>query len=124
MHYAKSRRFGVASGQFHLNNWKEIDKVELALPWMYAHLLRKNMGLKRFKNAPGLCIRSPRCCRYCCPTTTNYARWAISKSKHVFVENPHNTMPEARKLWNYKEANIKFQGHVERFNPAFLALKD
>src|SRR5439155_2726817 len=52
---------------------------------------------------------------------------AIKKGKHVFVEKPlANTMDEARELVKLaREANIKFQvGHVERFNPAFLALKD
>ncbi|MEO6358524.1 MAG: Gfo/Idh/MocA family oxidoreductase, partial [Ferruginibacter sp.] len=63
------------------------------------------------------------------PTIThfNLCKAAITKGKHVFVEKPlANTMDEARKLVKLtKEANIKFQvGHVERFNPAFLALKN
>jgi len=52
---------------------------------------------------------------------------AIRKGKHVFVEKPlANTMDEARELVKLaKESNIKLQvGHVERFNPAFLAIKD
>jgi predicted dehydrogenase len=52
---------------------------------------------------------------------------AIRKSKHIFVEKPlANTMDEARQLVKLaQESNIKLQvGHVERFNPAFLALKD
>ncbi|HEY0354811.1 MAG TPA: Gfo/Idh/MocA family oxidoreductase, partial [Flavisolibacter sp.] len=52
---------------------------------------------------------------------------AIKKSRHVFVEKPMaNTMEEARALVKLvKESKIKFQvGHVERFNPAFLAAKD
>src|SRR5260221_12213579 len=62
--------------------------------------------------------------------TTNHFEWcekAIKKSKHVFVEKPlANTMEEARQLVKLaEESGIKFQvGHVERFNPAFLALKD
>ena len=46
--------------------------------------------------------------------------------KHVFVEKPlANDMEEARMLLKLvKESNVKVQvGHVERFNPAFLALK-
>ena len=63
------------------------------------------------------------------PTTAHHelCKMAILKSKHVFVEKPlANTMAEAREIVKLaKEANIKFQvGHVERFNPAFLALKD
>jgi predicted dehydrogenase len=52
---------------------------------------------------------------------------AVRKGKHVFVEKPlANTMDEARQIVKLvKESNVKFQvGHVERFNPAFLALKD
>jgi len=47
--------------------------------------------------------------------------------KHVFVEKPFaHTMDEARQLVKLaKESNIKLQvGHVERYNPAFLALKN
>ncbi len=52
---------------------------------------------------------------------------AIRKGKHVFVEKPlAYTIEEGRLLVNMaREANIKMQvGHVERFNPAYLALKD
>jgi predicted dehydrogenase len=52
---------------------------------------------------------------------------AIRKGKHVFVEKPlANTMDEARELVKLvKESNIKLQvGHVERFNPAYLAVKE
>ena len=61
------------------------------------------------------------------PTTSHFdlCKAAITKGKHVFVEKPlANTMEEARELVKLaKEANIRFQvGHVERFNPAFLAL--
>ncbi len=62
------------------------------------------------------------------PTTQHFAlcEMAIRNGKHVFVEKPMtNTMEEAKLLVKLvDEANIKFQvGHVERFNPAFLALK-
>ena len=51
---------------------------------------------------------------------------AIRKGKHVFVEKPlANTMAEARELVKLvRESNVKLQvGHVERFNPAFLAVQ-
>ena len=51
----------------------------------------------------------------------------VSEKYHVFVEKPFaNTMEEARQLVKLvQESGIKFQvGHVERFNPAFLAIKD
>ena len=52
---------------------------------------------------------------------------AVRKGKHVFVEKPlTHTIQEAKDLVNMiREANVKFQvGHVERFNPAYLAIKD
>lgn len=62
------------------------------------------------------------------PTTQHFrlCEQAIRNGKHIFVEKPMtNTMEEAKTLVKLvEEANIKFQvGHVERFNPAFLALK-
>jgi predicted dehydrogenase len=63
------------------------------------------------------------------PTNFHYelCAAAIRKGKHVFVEKPlAATMDQARQLVKLaKEMNIKFQvGHVERFNPAYLATKD
>src|SRR4030095_13329456 len=52
---------------------------------------------------------------------------AIKRGKHVFVEKPlANSMDEARILVKLaKESNIKMQvGHVERFNPAYLATQE
>ncbi len=62
------------------------------------------------------------------PTLSHFecAELAIKKSKHIFIEKPlSNTLEEARRLVDLvHEAGIKAQvGHVERFNPAFLALK-
>jgi predicted dehydrogenase len=63
------------------------------------------------------------------PTVSHFelCEMALRKGKHVFVEKPlANTMDEARKLLKLaKESNLRFQvGHVERFNPALLALKE
>jgi predicted dehydrogenase len=52
---------------------------------------------------------------------------AIKMGKHVFVEKPMaNTIEEGKAIVNMvKEANVKLQvGHVERFNPAYTALKN
>ena len=54
----------------------------------------------------------------------DYAVNAIKNSKHVFIEKPvTNTVDEAKQLLELaEEANVKVQvGHVERFNPAFIA---
>ena len=63
------------------------------------------------------------------PTLNHYdcAKMAIEKGKHVFIEKPiTKTIAEAEDLSDLvKQYNVKGQvGHVERFNPAFLAVKD
>jgi predicted dehydrogenase len=60
------------------------------------------------------------------PTISHFdcASRALKKARHVFIEKPVVTTPEeARQLMVFAdEANVKVQvGHVERFNPAFLA---
>ncbi|RZJ35370.1 MAG: Gfo/Idh/MocA family oxidoreductase [Flavobacterium sp.] len=63
------------------------------------------------------------------PTLSHYkcARVAIRSGKHVFIEKPiSNTVEEAEEIIALaKENNVLGQvGHVERFNPAFKAIKD
>ena len=63
------------------------------------------------------------------PTIFHYkiAEAAIKKGKHVFIEKPlTHTIQEAKKLIALAEKyHVKVQvGHVERFNPAFLAIKN
>ncbi|MEO8415060.1 MAG: Gfo/Idh/MocA family oxidoreductase [Ginsengibacter sp.] len=124
--------FGVGHlGKFHLNNWKEIDTVKLV--GFYdpsdenANMVKEKYGLKRFKSASDL-IEASDIVDIVAPTVMHYelCKMAILKSRDVFVEKPlANTMNEAKEIIKLtKEANIKLQvGHVERFNPAFLALK-
>ena len=63
------------------------------------------------------------------PTLSHYecAKKAIEKGKHIFIEKPiTNTLEEAEELLILKEKyQVKGQvGHVERFNPAFSAIKE
>ncbi|MDE3740641.1 Gfo/Idh/MocA family protein [Maribacter polysaccharolyticus] len=63
------------------------------------------------------------------PTLSHFdcAKKAMEKGKHVFIEKPiTNTLEEAEELLQLEAAHgVKGQvGHVERFNPAFLAVKD
>jgi predicted dehydrogenase len=125
--------FGVGHiGKFHLNNWKEIEGVELI--GFYdpsdenAHEVEEKYHLKRFTNPESL-IDACDAIDIVAPTTLHHeiCKMATLKSKHVFVEKPlAHTMDEAREIVKLvKEANIKFQvGHVERFNPAWLAAKE
>ncbi len=124
--------FGIGHlGKFHLNNWKEISDVEVVGFFdpsdENASLATNQYQLKRFTNINKL-LDACDAADIVAPTTSHFelCKAAILKSKHVFVEKPlANTMEEAGELLKLsKEANIKFQvGHVERFNPAFLALR-
>ena len=63
------------------------------------------------------------------PTLSHYecAKQAIAKGKHIFIEKPiTNTVEEAEHIRELlAEHDLRGQvGHVERFNPAFLAIKD
>lgn len=63
------------------------------------------------------------------PTLSHYecAKKAIAKGKHIFIEKPiTNTVTEAEHIRELlAQHNIRGQvGHVERFNPAYLAVKD
>jgi len=62
------------------------------------------------------------------PTVSHFdcAVQALKSSKHVFIEKPVVATPEeARRLIDLAmEADVKVQvGHVERFNPAFVAAR-
>tara|TARA_R100001369_G_scaffold82944_1_gene114890 strand:- start:3687 stop:4655 length:969 start_codon:yes stop_codon:yes gene_type:complete len=63
------------------------------------------------------------------PTLSHFdcAKKAMEKGKHVFIEKPiTNTLQEADELLLLeKKHQVKGQvGHVERFNPAFMAVKE
>lgn len=125
--------FGVGHlGKYHLNNWKEINGVELI--GFYdpnddtAQEVADKYQLPRFLDANTL-MEAADAIDVVAPTNCHFeiCESAIKKGKHVFVEKPlANTMAEARLLVKLAaESGIKFQvGHVERFNPAFLAIKD
>ena len=125
--------FGIGHlGKFHLNNWLEIEGA-IVIGFYdpndeHAKQITEKYGLKRFDDA-SLLMDQCDAVDIVAPTIYHYelCELALRKSKHVFVEKPlANTMDEARALVKLaKENNLKFQvGHVERFNPAFTALKD
>lgn len=63
------------------------------------------------------------------PTLSHFdcAKQAIEKGKHIFIEKPiTNTLQEAEAIRTLaSQHHIRGQvGHVERFNPAFTAVKD
>ena len=85
-------------------------------------------NIKRFGSAEEL-IDACQMVDIVTPTISHFenAAKALRKSKHVFIEKPlTTTLVEARSLIELaREANVKVQvGHVERFNPAFIAAND
>ncbi|MFM2361963.1 MAG: hypothetical protein RLZZ316_865 [Bacteroidota bacterium] len=119
-------------GKFHLNNWKEIKDVELVGFYdpndVTAQEVSEKYQLPRFLNAETL-IDACDAVDIVAPTNYHYdlCKLAILKGRHVFVEKPlANTMDEAKELVKLvKESNIKMQvGHVERFNPAYISVKN
>lgn len=124
--------FGVGHlGKFHLNNWKEINDTEVVGFYdpsdVAAQDVTEKFQIPRFLD-PERLMDAVDVVDIIAPTTYhfNLAKMAIRKGKHVFVEKPMaNTMDEARELVKLvKESAVKLQvGHVERFNPAFLAVR-
>jgi len=125
--------FGVGHlGKFHLNNWKEIEGVKLVGFFDpnndNAKAVTEQYGLKRYMDEDKL-MDACDIIDVIAPTDQHFSicMQAIRKGKHVFVEKPlANTIQEGRDLVSMvREANIKMQvGHVERFNPAYLAIKN
>lgn len=123
--------FGVGHlGKFHIKNWKEIDQIEIVGFYdpddKNAVEVTESFGLKRYSDMHQL-IEDADAIDVITPTQFHFevCEAALRKTKHVFVEKPlANNMQEASALLKLtKEAKVKFQvGHVERFNPAFLAL--
>ena len=119
-------------GKFHLNNWKEIEDVELVGFYdpddAIAKEVEERYNLVRFKDEESL-LNVCDAIDIVTPTQYHFAlcEKAVRKGKHVFVEKPMaNTMDEAKELVQLvQESKVKFQvGHVERFNPAFLAIQN
>ena len=118
-------------GKFHVANWLEIPDVEIV--GFYdpndeaAADTMERFGLKRFEAMETL-MDLVDAVDVITPTQFHYpvCEMALRKSKHVFVEKPlASDLDEANRLIKLvQEAKVKFQvGHVERFNPAFLALE-
>ncbi len=119
-------------GKIHIQQWKEIDGVELVGFFdpndEQAASTIAQYQVPRYSDMEQL-IHSVDAVDIVAPTTAHFdlAKACILNGKHLFVEKPlANTLDEARELVKLaEEANIKCQvGHVERYNPAFLALGD
>ena len=119
-------------GRIHINLAKQSDKLDLIGFFdpnqENSEKLEKELGVKSFATIDEL-IDAVDIVDIVTPTLSHYecAKKAILKSKHIFIEKPiTNSVEEAEEILILaKQYKIKGQvGHVERFNPAFLAVKD
>jgi len=119
-------------GKIHLKQIREIPQYQLvgffdSDPEM-AKRVSEELNITAFPSAIEL-IKNVDVVDVVVPTLAHYeyATIALRQFKHVFIEKPlAASIEEAKALVALaREANVKTQvGHVERFNPAFLAVKD
>lgn len=119
-------------GKIHLRLANQSDKYELV--GFYdpnsenAKKVESEFGYKSFETISEL-IDAVDVVDIVTPTLSHYecAKEAIKAGKHIFLEKPiANSVQEAEEIIQLaREYNVKGQvGHVERFNPAFKAVKD
>ena len=119
-------------GKIHLRLLQQSSKYELV--GFYdenpenALKIEKEFGYKRFDTIAKL-LTAVEVVDIVTPTLSHYkcAKVVIKSGKHVFLEKPiSNTVAEAEEIIALsKEYNVKGQvGHVERFNPAFISVKN
>ncbi len=119
-------------GKIHLRLLNQSEKYELVGFYdpdaSNAKKVAEEFGYKSFDTVEDL-IEAVDVVDIVTPTLSHHecAIKAISKGKHIFIEKPiTNTVAEAEDIRALVALNkVKGQvGHVERFNPAFLAVKD
>ncbi|WP_308992097.1 Gfo/Idh/MocA family oxidoreductase [Mariniflexile litorale] len=119
-------------GKIHLRLLKQSDKYELVgfydADENNGKKVEAEFGYKFFNSIDAL-IDAVDMVDIVTPTLSHYdcAKKAIAKGKHIFIEKPiTNTVEEAEHIRELlAENNLRGQvGHVERFNPAYLAVKD
>ena len=119
-------------GKIHLRLLQQSDRYELVGFYdenqQNAEKIEQEFGYRRFSTIATL-IHAVDVVDIVTPTLSHYkcAKVAIKSGKHVFIEKPiSNTVAEAEEIIALaNEHNVKGQvGHVERFNPAFIATKD
>ena len=117
-------------GKIHLRLLNQSEKYELVgfydADESNAKRVAEEFGYKYFNSIDAL-IEAVDVVDIVTPTLSHYncAIKAINKGKHIFIEKPiTNTVEEAEDIRRLlAEHNLRGQvGHVERFNPAFMAV--
>lgn len=118
-------------GKIHVKLLKEISCFDLVgfydINSETSSFVSQTYGIKAFESREAL-IAEVDAVDIVTPTPTHFdcAQTAIRAGKHTFIEKPVTyTVKEAQELIKLsQEAQVVVQvGHVERFNPAFLAVK-
>lgn len=116
-------------GKIHIKCIKQIDRYELEGFYdpdqATAKAVEEELGVRCFATIEAL-IDAVEVVDIVTPTVQHFecASKALQRRRHVFIEKPIVATPdEASKLMKLAdEAGVKVQvGHVERFNPAFIA---
>jgi predicted dehydrogenase len=119
-------------GKIHLRLLNQSDKYDLVgfydADETNAKKVAKEFGYTYFNTIEGL-IAAVDMVDIVTPTLSHYdcAKQAIAQGKHIFIEKPiTNTVEEAEHIRELLATHdIRGQvGHVERFNPAFIAVRE
>lgn len=129
------RKIGVIGaghlGKIHINCIKEISGYDLVgfydVNPLVASDVQQKYNIPAFENFEEL-LEKVDVIDIVTPTVSHfeYAKNSLEAKKHVFIEKPIvTTLEEAKELMKIsKNAGVQIQiGHVERFNPAFLATR-
>lgn len=119
-------------GKIHLKLAQQSEKLELVgffdPNFENSKKIESEFGYKAFSSIEEL-INAVDIVDIVTPTLSHFecAQLAIKAGKHIFLEKPiANSIQEAEEIIKLaNQYNVKGQvGHVERFNPAFKAIKD
>ena len=119
-------------GKFHIKQLSESKRYQLAGVYDknldIAKVVSKQFNCDFFKNSNDLINKSDVICIVTpTPFHFEYAKECIASNVHVFIEKPVcDSLKDSKELIQLnKKRNLKIQvGHVERFNPAFTAIKN
>ncbi|MBL7108197.1 MAG: Gfo/Idh/MocA family oxidoreductase [Candidatus Cloacimonetes bacterium] len=119
-------------GQHHARVFSELDNAELIgiydIDHSRATLIAEKNHCKAFETVEELLLKVD-AISIAAPTITHfeYCKKCLENNKNVFVEKPIcSNLNDAKKLVSLADKkNLKIQvGHIERFNPAIMALSD
>ncbi len=119
-------------GKIHISQWKEVEGIEFVGFFdpdaSKAAAAAQEYGVQSYASIDQL-IEDTDALDIVSTTITHYeiAKKCLQAGKHIFIEKPlAQSLEEAQELVHLvKEANVKCQvGHVERYNPAYLALEE